>query len=59
VPILAQAGETVLPTQDGPMMLEGTLVLDSGEFMGKVRGVISADRQGLKRRTRQKVGAFA
>jgi hypothetical protein len=59
VPILAQAGETVLPTQNGPMMLEGTLVLDSGEFLGKVRGVISADRQDLKRRTRQKVGAFA
>lgn len=55
VPILAQAGEVVL-TRDqaaalgGGGVFEGVLVLDSGEFLGMVRGEIRRSAQQTRRR---------
>ena len=58
VPIMARAGETVLPTQNGPMVIENHIEI-GGEVVRVVRHEVSLDRRDLKRRTRQRVGAFA
>lgn len=55
VPILARAGERVLTREQdqaaGGGEFTGTLVLDSGQFLGVVRGQISRGNRELKRRT--------
>ena len=58
VPIMAKAGETVLPTQNGPMVIENHIEI-GGEVVRVVRHEVSLDRRDLKRRTRQRVGVFA
>jgi hypothetical protein len=54
VPILARAGERII-THEGDRArgggeFVGTLVLDSGEFLGRVRGVIREENRGARQR---------
>lgn len=61
VPIIARAGERVLTREQdqalGGGVFEGTLTLDSGEFLGVVTGVLRQRDRGLKRAALAGAGA--
>jgi len=58
VPILARAGETVLPTDRGAVVIENHIEI-GGEVVRVVRSEISLDKAFTRRRVRAGAGAFA